>query len=248
MRRLVSLLASIAVSDLSPELAVKIVEACGANAEELAGAIGRAFDGEFVVKADEPTPFDESQLAGPGLAVVLVFGERALVVALPYATGMLPEWVKAPDPTGESKLSTLAQELSMLVVPDDLMADDSRCVWVDLPAAVAAAAPADGAMTVLLELVEEEELGSCRILWPVTNPAAIQAQEPEQGAPQASETPSDVAQESAGDGGRRFIQRACHPVERTAASGLPRSSAACGECARRDGAGVGEPRIEAVDV
>ena len=186
-----------AVADLNAELAPQVIAACTANAEEMAGALGRAFEGDFVVKPGESAAFDLAAIEGTGLAVLMPFGDAAVLALLPQSSGLLPDWASAPDPTGQSQLSTLGQELSMLVVPDDLMADDFQVEWSeDLAAAVARAEPGEGAVTVPIELAQGETLGVMHLVWPLTKIKAFAApaEETNEGA---DETAEPVATEKA---------------------------------------------------
>ena len=157
---------------LTPELAAQIAATSTANAEEAAGALGRAFDGEYVVKAGEPGKYDASAggLGGGGLAFAFKFGAEQMLAVLPGATGLVPDWTKAPDPTGESKLSTLGQELSMLFLPDSMMADSFEGRWVeDLTAAIGRTEPADDATSAPIEIAQGEALATLTLVWPVAN-------------------------------------------------------------------------------
>lgn len=176
--------AGAAVAELTPELAAPAVAACKANAEEAAGALGRAFDGDFVLRAGEAAPYDAPP-TGPGLAFAMRFGDEGMLVLLGGDESLAPAWVKSPDPTGASKLSTLGQELSMLLVPDTLMADSFEGRWVDdLAAAAGRAAPARDATRLEIEVARGEALGKITLLWPVANADAALA------APQAEATPA----------------------------------------------------------
>ena len=62
----------------------------------------------------------------PGLAVVLTVGSQAALFALPASSGLLPEWTADPDPTGQSKLTTLARELGMILLPEDYTPEDFK--------------------------------------------------------------------------------------------------------------------------
>jgi len=166
------------MSDLTPEIADEVVAACQAGAEEAASALSRALDGEFQFSPGEAVSFDASQLPesweGPGLAIVLRFGEVGAVALLPQSTGLLPDWCSAPDATGESKLSTLAQELSMLLVPESLMADEFQAVWVDhLATAIERGEAAEKAMLLPLDLTAGDSQGPMTLLWPVNQPANV---------------------------------------------------------------------------
>ncbi|MEO1496580.1 MAG: FliM/FliN family flagellar motor switch protein [Planctomycetota bacterium] len=156
------------MADLDASLAPQIAAACNENAGDIAEALGRALDAEVVAKPGAPADPAEGIPGGGGLMVLLTFGDKALVATLPADSGLLPDWVKAPDPTGDSKLSTLAQELSMLVVPDELMADDFRAAWVDdLAAAIDRGQPHADALALPLEIAAGEQLGALRLLWPL---------------------------------------------------------------------------------
>lgn len=179
------------LAELTPELAEKIQAALAENAEEAAGAIGRAFEGEYVLKAGESAPLGDSGPTGAGMVFAFKFGEESMLALLPAEGGLVPDWAKAPDPTGESKLNTLGQELSMLLVPDTLMADGFEGVWVeDLAAARQRAEPAADATTQSIEVARGEALGSLVLAWPVAAPdAALQ----EAGAPDAEANPAEDA-------------------------------------------------------
>jgi len=158
------------VTYLTPELAAQVVAVTTTNAEEAAGALGRAFDGEYVVKAGAPGKFEPVAESGGGLVFAFKFGEEQMLAALPGATGLVPEWTKAPDPTGESKLSTLGQELSMLFLPDSMMADSFEGHWVeDLAAAIGRTEPAADATAAPIEIAQGESLATLMLVWPVAN-------------------------------------------------------------------------------
>ncbi len=131
---------------LTPEIAAEVVAACQANAGELASALGGALGFTATLTVGAPAPqTGENVAAGPGLVFVLKFGGTSLAAVLPSASGFVPDWCAAPDATGTSKLSTLAQELSMLVVPDSLMADDFQfALLADVQRGIAAGEPAQG--------------------------------------------------------------------------------------------------------
>ncbi|QDT67571.1 Flagellar motor switch protein FliN [Planctomycetes bacterium MalM25] len=183
------------MAELTPELADQVLAACTTNGEEAAGAIGRAFDGEYVLKPGEASPAAGLTLEGPGLALAFKFGEESLFAALPAGEGLVPEWVREPDPTGASKLSTLSQELSMLLVPDTLMADVFEAAWVnDLAAALGQAAPAEDATALPIEVACGEKLGQLTLVWAVADaPAALKAPDAEQPADETAEEPTEQA-------------------------------------------------------
>ena len=182
------------LSDLTPDIAPQVLEACTQNAEEAASALGRAFDGEFVLKPGEAATLAADAppegLSGGGYALVLKFGESGVLAALGADSGLVPDWVKEPDATGQSKLDTLAQELSMLLVPEDLMAEATPTGWVaDFTAALTAGEPAEGAALLPIEVVQGETLGVLHLVWPLGKPDAVfeAASEAVEDAPPAEE-------------------------------------------------------------
>lgn len=147
--------------------------ACRASADEINAAMMRAFDNEFVGAtvadaaaydpAAAPDGFD-----GPGLAIVFRCGDSAAVAVLPESSGMLPSWYVQPDATGKSRLSTLAQELSMLLLPASHIADEYVPTPLDsVASALERAEVAAGAMHVSVALKQGAKEGSWSVLWPV---------------------------------------------------------------------------------
>ncbi len=185
---------------LNPSLAAEVVAACQAGAAEAADALGRALDGAYSLGAVEhgayaaeapPSGFD-----GPGLVVLLTFAGEGLAIVLPESSGMLPAWYAAPDATGESKLSTLAQELSMLLVPETLAADKFDARRVDsLAAALERGGTAGDAAAATLAVTSGDQTGSLSIVWPLATPGEVFATADADSAP----TAKDAAQPAAAD-------------------------------------------------
>jgi len=166
------------MSELTPELAPDVVAACQAGAEEAAGALSRSLDGEFTIAVGEAGSFSSDSAPegfdGPGLAVLMKFGDIGVTALLPESSGMLPDWYANPDPTGESKLGALAQELSMLLVPETLMADDFQAARVEnLSEALTAAKVADEAALVPLEISAGESTAQLSLIWPLASPEGL---------------------------------------------------------------------------
>lgn len=180
------------MSDLTPEIVDSVIAACQAGAGEAAEALSRALDAEVAVEVGEAGIIDPAAppegFDGPGLAVLMTFAGVGAVAALPSATGLLPDWVQAPDATGESKLSTLAQELSMLLVPETLMADEFQAAWVDnLAAALERGGVGGGPALVPLALKAGDMSGQMSLVWPATKPSELFAnqEEAKSGSPEA---------------------------------------------------------------
>lgn len=168
------------MSELTPELADQIVAACQANADEVAGALTRSLDAEFAVAVGESASYDVEQppegIDGPGLAVMIKFGEVGIAALLPESSGLIPDWYSEPDTTGVSKLNTLAQELGMLLVPESLLAEDFQAARVDnLSAALSDAKVATETGLVPLELTVGEKSGELTVIWPVELPTELLA-------------------------------------------------------------------------
>jgi flagellar motor switch/type III secretory pathway protein FliN len=157
-----------------PDIADDVVMACRGGVDEIVAALTRAFDGLLVgVTVNEPTTYDAESppegFDGAGLAVIFQCASTSAVAVLPESSGMLPTWYRQPDPTGKSKLSTLAQELSMLLLPASHIADEYHIVPLDqLAASLARAELADGAPLVPIALKHAEKQGQLSLLWPVT--------------------------------------------------------------------------------
>lgn len=179
------------MAELDPTIAADVVAACQAGAGEINGGLARTFDAEIEAATGEPTTFDPAALAagfdGPGLLVVLKVGTAAAVVAFPEAGGLLPGWYQAPDPTGSSRLTTLAQELGMLVLPETFMPDDFQAAGVPhLGEALARGGVTAGAGLVPLNMKSGDKLAAAAIVWPAASPEKLLADEAPAEAPAAT--------------------------------------------------------------
>jgi flagellar motor switch protein FliN len=165
--------------ELSPDIVSEVLAACQAGASEAAAALSRALDAEVKLTVGEPGTFAANtlpeELNAPGLAVVLTIGANGMLFVLPESTGLLPEWYAAPDPTGQSKLTTLAQELGMCFLPDDYSPENFKTSRVNsLADAIKSGGLADGAAMIPLSLSKNDgEQGTARLIWPVINPDAV---------------------------------------------------------------------------
>jgi flagellar motor switch protein FliN/FliY len=170
------------MAELTPEIVGDVIAACRTGADEIVASLTRALDGQFMgVTIGEAATYDSQQppegFDGPGLAVVLQFGQVGAVALLPESCGLLPTWYANPDPTGRSQLSTLAQELGMLLVPASLMVDEFHAIRVSkLAGALAAAEPASAAALVPLVLKSGDQQGQLSMIWPLAKPGEMLAQ------------------------------------------------------------------------
>jgi flagellar motor switch protein FliN len=159
---------------LTPEIVGDVVATCRESADEIVATLTRAFDSSLVgVTIEEATTYSAEQppdgFDGAGLAIIFRFAEGSAVAVLPESSGMLPAWYRAPDATGKSLLSTLAQELSMLLLPGSLASDEYHVAPLDqLAPMLAKAELAADASLVTLTLRSGEKEGQLSLLWPLT--------------------------------------------------------------------------------
>ena len=167
------------MADLTPDVAAEVVEACRGGAAEAAEALQRALDLESTsIEVGEPTQVAMASLPdgfdGPGLAVVLTTGGVAAIFAIPESSGLVPEWTAAPDPTGQSKLTTLAQELGMILLPEQFMPEDFQAGRAKgLKGALARGGVVDGAACIPLEITAGAKKGSALLIFPAPKPATV---------------------------------------------------------------------------
>ena len=168
------------MSQLTASLADEVLAACRTNAVEAAAALGRALGRDFTLVVGEHAPYPAEGvpfgLEGPGLVVLLKVAGAGLAVVLPEESGLLPAGYGTTDPTGASKLNTLAQELSLLVMPKTLLAEDVNAAAVpDLPEALARSGVAPDAVTANIQLASGETKAQLSLIWPLATPDALVA-------------------------------------------------------------------------
>ncbi|MDZ4783744.1 MAG: FliM/FliN family flagellar motor C-terminal domain-containing protein [Planctomycetia bacterium] len=166
------------MSEFVPSIAPEVVAACQAGAGETAPALSRSLDSSIEVTVGEAAVYDpaspDAAWAGPGLAVLLTVGSEGAIALLSESSGLLPGWYQKPDATGTSKLATLAQELGMLLLPEQFMPDDFRAAYVPhLGEALARASVAQGSGLVPLTLTSGEKQGILHLLWPASQPQEL---------------------------------------------------------------------------
>jgi flagellar motor switch protein FliN len=171
------------MSELSPNIASEVLAACQAGASEAAAALSRTLGAELKLTVGEPGTLAENtlpeELNAPGLVVVLKIGANGVLFILPESTGLLPDWYAAPDPTGQSKLTTLAQELGMCFLPDAYMPESYKTIRANnLADSIRSAKLVDSAAMIPLAISKsDDKQGIALLIWPVTNPDAIDAAE-----------------------------------------------------------------------
>ncbi len=186
------------MADFGPGIVEDVVAACTAGAGETSEAFSRTFDQPLTVEAGTSGTFDPAAppegFDGAALLVVFTIDDIGAVAVLPESSGLLPDWLAAPDATGQSKLATLAQELGMLLLPETVMASDFQAIRVDhaMEALSGGGLPEEVAIVSLTLSSESDAKGTLSLVWPLSDPKSILAtevpQEEEASAPQAAET------------------------------------------------------------
>jgi flagellar motor switch protein FliN len=182
------------MSSFGPESIHDVVNTCQANLDEIGSALGRALGDKCSLSIGPAATFDPAThlagLEGPGLALVMRIGGSALVALLSEATGVLPAWYRNPGPTGTSQLATLAQELSMLVVPDGVEVENSGFAQFESVAqTILAAGPHASAARVPLLMRLGDHQATLHLVWPLLAPEKLQAQPLSAPAPTAPVSP-----------------------------------------------------------
>jgi flagellar motor switch protein FliN len=194
---------------LHAELTSEAIQASRQNADEAAQALSRALDQPCTLNAAEFAPFPTDalppSLQGAGLLIELRFENESALLLIPEQGGCLPAWYARPDATGVSKLTTLAQELGMLLLPESLMPVDFAAGHVaNLAEALrrAGCQPTGGIMAPLQAGANQAVL---YLLWPATNVgAALRAPEP--AAASAGSSPLETAPVPAASGSQELSE------------------------------------------
>jgi flagellar motor switch/type III secretory pathway protein FliN len=173
------------MTEFTPEIASDIVAACQASCEEAGAAFGRALDGEFsltVGDLESPSGDNSPPIGkGPGLLVAFSIGESGGLILLPQAGELIPDWVASPDDSGKSKLATLAQELGITLLPEQLEVQQSWAGHVDdLASVFKQCEPADEFRSLSLTLSRDEASLVGSLVWPVKRPMSTLQEQTEQ--------------------------------------------------------------------
>ena len=120
------------------------------------------------------------------MALILGVGDIGALVLIPEADAFLPTWVAKPDKSQTSQLNTLAQEMGMLLLPEDCMPENFSAIRVaGLTSAIVQAELMQGALCLPHKLVWGEKSTTLLLVWPAKNWQAIQSDE-------AASAPSEV--------------------------------------------------------
>ncbi len=164
-----------------PEDFPGIIQSIREGVEEIAGAFLRGVDVEVRIKEADLKVLENGELpgiTGAGLEVFLGTGdgEQGAVLLAPLPKEVQSSWLESPDATGESRLATLAQELSVLLLPADCAGEMAETRFhADL--AAASSRFSVGETTQILEIPCEVISGEksiavcCYLIGPVTSKA-----------------------------------------------------------------------------
>lgn len=197
------------MGELTPDLAPQIHETATAGIGEAAQALSRTLDRTIELSVGEPATLDiqspPEDTDNPGLAILMQAEEATAILLIPNIGGLIPDWCSYPDPTGVSKLQTLAQELSMLLLPEEqIFCDTFNTVVVErLADTFVQGNVENGAGLIPFEIKTDEIETRAWLAWPVGDPMTIvsiadtgvepQVEEPEP-EPQPAEPQQPAAQ------------------------------------------------------
>jgi flagellar motor switch protein FliN/FliY len=192
------------MSELNPEIAPQVLEACRAGAAEAESSLSRALGGEFSLKVGESAAFNPAAAPdgfdSPGLAFLWKFGDVGMAGILPESTGLIPDWCAAPDEGGLDKLATMAKELGALISPPSVMAVASEAQRLEhLSAALTRARVALDATIVTLELACGDKSGQLSLVWPLEAPEEFLPREFRMPVETSSEQAESAQAAKAGD-------------------------------------------------
>ncbi len=159
-------------------LVPQVTAHCETALAEIAQALSRAFSRETQVTLGPagtlPDDGVDPALAEPGLAIVLGVLGQAAVALLPKSSGLLPDWYANPDAENQNKLTTLAHELGMLLLPAVCHSDRQLVAAVgDLHAACTRGGVRGGEGFIRLGLSADGSRGPLWMIWPVNTDAFL---------------------------------------------------------------------------
>lgn len=171
-----------------------ILAACRSGAAQAADSLASCFGGQWSLQTPDAAGGIDDALrsAEPGLVIVFKLAEGAVALFWSEGTGLLPDWYRGTDATTRSRLSTLAQELGLLLLPEELSAIDFAAQHVTDLSQVwkrAAFAP-DGGM-LPLTLTSAHRNGTVLLAWFATQPDMLATEtSPAPRAAMPTETPA----------------------------------------------------------
>jgi flagellar motor switch protein FliN/FliY len=186
------------MTQLTDEQIQRTIDTCREHLVEVAESFRTALGCEIRLSAGEPSPVgaasDLADFQVPGLAVSMVVGEEGLLVLIPHSLP-LPAWYRQPDISQNNRLQTFAQELSLHLLPADLLAKRYLAIPTENLIEVAQNAHAASSAK-MVELAvfhpdgtHEAAFAKVLLIVPVTTPPVL---------PAAQSTAHDVPQTNAG--------------------------------------------------
>lgn len=178
----------------------RLLAACENGVGEASEAFSRCFDAPLTLKPVGIANLEaaRSQMAGAGLVMRLVLDGDSVLLVFPSAI-WLPKWIEAPDPTGESKLATLAQELGMTILPEDLFPSDVKATYAQDISTALAELQDDNRFAIELQVLSGEAKHSIWMLGPAKVAPAAPAPPAPKPAPARPVAPIREAEEDIGD-------------------------------------------------
>ena len=202
------------MKQLTQQLLDEIVAACRAAAAEATESLKRELEVDWRLEFDATKDQEPGcPRPGEGLALVWIAGPAHVALALPGGEGGLPTWCADPDPTGQSKLATVAQELGMLLLPETYAPEEAgEVVWLeDLTQIAQRFAFGQDAVWVPGWLVSEEKTVAAGLL---VGGAEKNEEAPAAETPEASRgKPAEVAEEANPAEPSQATKAAAHPAE-----------------------------------
>lgn len=193
------------MTELHPQLADQIRTICTQNAAVLADALNRALGCSLELEPGEPVSYEAAALAeessGAGLALLFQAGDQGAMLLLSTASGILPDWCLSPDASGADKLRTLAEELSGLLWPDEVLVERFAALPAEGLAALLDQAMVGAAACCLPLFARAGEVQSTlHLVWPLADPGAIFPPEPTEAPAAETSPPAPPAEEEDGFG------------------------------------------------
>jgi len=151
--------------------------AIGTGGAEAIEAFSRAFGQKIsaiAVKNSGEFNFSavDASFRSPGLLMVPTTEGIGCGILIPKSTGLIPDWCDTPDATGKSKLTTLAQEWGMTLLPEQFFPDDFQSATVpNLVEALERASLGDQPGFLELEIKKNDDTtAKALMVWPFTAP------------------------------------------------------------------------------
>ncbi|MGL6226537.1 MAG: FliM/FliN family flagellar motor switch protein [Thermoguttaceae bacterium] len=181
------------MSELNASIADQFTSTFTQGAQETASAYSRTFGIDITLEPGQAGSFDFGRLrkdfSVPGLMIGLVTSGTNILVLIPSQNELIPDWCKAPDATGKSKLLTFAQELGMNLVPEDFFPEDYRAEMVaDLAKATEEGQPGVESGYAELLIEHQGQKTTALFVWPVEDLEKVFAASPISAATTGSST------------------------------------------------------------